>query len=73
MDRINTKGKPTSWRKRFKRATREDEDIDRKKDKLIDIEMPKNGSSPISGEPKDTWDQKQNNKVDKMAEEEKVQ
>jgi hypothetical protein len=41
-----------NWRKRFKRATREDEND--KKDKLIDIEKPKNGSSPMSGEPKDT-------------------
>lgn len=43
----------SSWRKRFKRATKEEEGD--KKEKLIDIELPKpkDGSSPSSGEIKD--------------------
>ena len=53
MARVNTSEKPINWRKRFKRATREDEND--QKDKLIDVELPKqkDGSSPSSGEPKD--------------------
>jgi len=48
---------PSNWRKRFKRATKEDQGD--KKEKLIDIELPKpnNGSSPSSGAPKDHYEQ----------------
>ena len=52
LARINNSEKPINWRKRFKRATKEDEND--KKEKFIDIEKPHNGSSPMSGEPKDT-------------------
>jgi gas vesicle protein len=53
MNRVNASEKPVNWRKRFKKATREEEDD--KKDKLIDVELPKpkDGSSPSSGAPKD--------------------
>lgn len=50
-DRVKSE-KPINWRKRFKRATRDEEDLNTKKDKLIDVELPKEESSPPSGEPK---------------------
>ena len=66
MARVNTSEKPINWRKRFKRATREDEND--QKDKLIDVELPKpkDGSSPSSGEPKDGA----SDKFDKMKDQE---
>ena len=53
MNRVNASEKPVNWRKRFKKATREEDDD--KKEKLIDIELPKpkDESSPSSGALKD--------------------
>lgn len=74
-ERYRTSEKPMpsmNWRKRFKRATKENEDG--KKEKLIDIELPKpkDGSSPSSGDPKDGLSDKFDKmKIEKVVEEEK--